>query len=1289
MKVFINPQLMYYNFRLLGTLSILLLIQAPIFGINIESVPAPNSRNIGGFENPNLGTGQFQYWSSSDPTALNSSGYRFTSGTGISNNQAGFTQNNPNAPQGTQVAFIQAATGHVRRSINITKATHYRFSLKAAIRNQSNARKKLRIFVNDIELGEYTINSINYEEQVSLPIFLPVGTHTIKIEGSNFTSGTNYTVLIDDIQLQEMHSWHDPAAWQGGNVPSANDHVIIKSNSIVGFNSNIAVRSIRVEGQLLVAQNRNVYLDCKYLLVTGPDALFQIGQKLTPYTKDAIITLNANRNDLNSSNTTINHSGMGTKFVGAMNSGKIILHGDTKTSWVRLSNTSPVNSSTIRVQKPLNWKIGDQIIIASSRPDWNEAEKRTITDIQDISNNRQSITLNAPLDYPHIGVTKTYTNGSNTWTANLGAEVGMLTHNIKIQGDANSEADNGFGAHSMIMMGASAQVSYVEFFRVGQKSILGRYPFHWHLLANDGEGQHLMNSSIHQSFNRAITIHGTHQTTVERNVCYDHIGHGVFLEDGAEEDNIIKSNLVLLTKRPAPGEELTPSDNQFDVIQNRTPASFWITNPKNTFQGNVAAGTQGTGYWFSFPQKPMGASANDTRFDGIQPHRNPLTLFKGNRAHSCMSGLDVFDQLDENHSIKKNGGWDHSGLHLIENCLWYANDLAIYTGTGRFLSNLNITDNLVFRNNILIENKVGTMFASYNILESSVIVARSGENLYPTTQELFAYRTYDGAGQVRNSHFVGWSDNTANVNLLINTGAGLKHPNHWFTGNTTDAGIPIIKLPNYSTTRSYLAVHTPNHPRDPHLWSVILRDVTGDIGGKANTSIISNHPFQLTGNEHQPSNWTRAYRSDHKFVLATVSYSITAQDRYDLTVTRSKDNTPSSSVLYLKSNFSGSSMSAQLPVIVNDDFVYTYDYESVPAIKRIRITMDDAEVGDHYISKFKNFGKLGGVTVQLQQANIPQHTSYNSLENSNSSGYYLNSRNLFVKLVATQRTQAFVINWTDDSNYPNTAADTDGDLISDTEEVSLGRNPFHAGDLAAEFDFVNGQVPAYLPSFLMSNIDNVTPTGTTLAAVSSSTNGDAKVINNSFDFLAEEVTSFEIRMKASTTTPVQLFFGSNLTPGYSGTRVVNASYTTPGSWQTLTFNVASHPDWDGRIRNLRLDPVSGTNISFEIDYMRANGAIPKTSNNNSNRDKDGGKEVPVNAVTVENAENNLLLFPNPVQDKLTIQGIAPNSIFQIIDINGRVVKSGVLNGNQVEVSTLSKGNYWIQLEEENYPFIKQ
>jgi hypothetical protein len=39
--------------------------------------------------------------------------------------------------------------------------------------------------------------------------------------------------------------------------------------------------------------------------------------------------------------------------------------------------------------------------------------------------------------------------------------------------------------------------------------------------------------SIHHSFQRAVTIHGTHRVNLTRNVAFDILGHTYFFEDGA------------------------------------------------------------------------------------------------------------------------------------------------------------------------------------------------------------------------------------------------------------------------------------------------------------------------------------------------------------------------------------------------------------------------------------------------------------------------------------------------------------------------------------------------------------------------------------------------------------------------------------------------------------------------------------------------------------------------------------------------------------------------------------
>ena len=88
--------------------------------LEIKIAPASLAVLDPGFALPALQAGAFQY----DPptattTAPTGSPWSFTGTSGISSNNSGFTSGNPNAPQGTQVAFLQQY-GSISQSVPVT-----------------------------------------------------------------------------------------------------------------------------------------------------------------------------------------------------------------------------------------------------------------------------------------------------------------------------------------------------------------------------------------------------------------------------------------------------------------------------------------------------------------------------------------------------------------------------------------------------------------------------------------------------------------------------------------------------------------------------------------------------------------------------------------------------------------------------------------------------------------------------------------------------------------------------------------------------------------------------------------------------------------------------------------------------------------------------------------------------------------------------------------------------------------------------------------------------------------
>jgi len=122
------------------------------------------------------------------------------------------------------------------------------------------------------------------------------------------------------------------------------------------------------------------------------------------------------------------------------------------------------------------------------------------------------------------------------------AEVGLLSRNVKFQGDPETSADNQYGAviimHSPGDETTAARIDNIELFNVGQAFILGAYPIHFHMIGTV-HSSYIRNNSIHHAFNRAVTIHGVHHLRVQNNVAYHTMGHTIFIEDAKETKNLI------------------------------------------------------------------------------------------------------------------------------------------------------------------------------------------------------------------------------------------------------------------------------------------------------------------------------------------------------------------------------------------------------------------------------------------------------------------------------------------------------------------------------------------------------------------------------------------------------------------------------------------------------------------------------------------------------------------------------------------------------------------------------
>jgi hypothetical protein len=176
----------------------------------------------------------------------------------------------------------------------------------------------------------------------------------------------------------------------------------------------------------------------------------------------------------------------------------------------------------------------------------------------------------------------------------------------------------GYGAHVMVRNGGRGFVEGVEFFRVGQTNVLGRYPMHF-LLLGDCPSCYFRDSSIHRSYYRCISIHATNQALISENVAFYVTGYCYYFEDGVETGNTMQFNLaahihMIGPSIPSGWGQTTDIYTQSDTLTlpaDVTASGFYITNVGNNVIGNTASGGW-SGFAFPNLPSPVGLSRGIT-----------------------------------------------------------------------------------------------------------------------------------------------------------------------------------------------------------------------------------------------------------------------------------------------------------------------------------------------------------------------------------------------------------------------------------------------------------------------------------------------------------------------------------------------------------------------------------------------------------------------------------------------------------------------------------------------------
>jgi len=243
------------------------------------------------------------------------------------------------------------------------------------------------------------------------------------------------------------------------------------------------------------------------------------------------------------------------------------IFGKPKDSWASLIADCSF-CSTISVDRCEGWKIGDEITIAptggltmeygSGKGDKYVASEAVIRNIQKSNSGSCQVELTEAVSYEHKG--SKHPDGDLMIQAevmNLSRDVRITTpqvfkYNTRPTQNANMVWSNYDGTEQDLwgFQGITTRQAYggqmiMQYTRVDNcgRPYLGYYCLHFHYVGVCPECT-FKGNAITDSNNKAISVHETHQTLVDRNVVFRHRGAFLYLEDGTERDNIISNNVL-------------------------------------------------------------------------------------------------------------------------------------------------------------------------------------------------------------------------------------------------------------------------------------------------------------------------------------------------------------------------------------------------------------------------------------------------------------------------------------------------------------------------------------------------------------------------------------------------------------------------------------------------------------------------------------------------------------------------------------------------------------------------
>lgn len=486
------------------------------------------------------------------------------------------------------------------------------------------------------------------------------GALPIVIGGSGQPHGALELVPLDAVThtVAQSGSWSDSATWDNGRIPASGANIFIPADTVLTIDGDIAARikTIRAAGTLRFDTTRNTTLRVDTIVVEH-DGCLEIGtpnQPVPANVRARVVITNDGPIDRIRDPFAL---GRGILVLGC-----IELNGAETTHVATLASPLVATAREIVLsQIPINWKVGDRLVIAGTTSAANQDEVRTI---QAINGNRVTV---AALSFAHAA-------------PKVGLEVHVvnLTRNVVIESEATAVDRRG---HIMIHHSHESNIAFVELDRLGRTdkrirlndTILnqldqivpgtgtnqrGRYSIHFHRngVGPGSEPVEVRGSVVTDDVGWGYANHSSNVNFIN-NVAYNVAGTA-FMTEAGDEIGSFDGNVAI--RGSGSGEDLNA---RFDLQDfGHEGNGFWFQGAGVSVTNNVAIGQAGHGFiWYTrglfepdlqksdsptdVSTKFLGSNVSDPRIaagaEKIEVYDVPITNFRHNIAYANQWGVSL------------------------------------------------------------------------------------------------------------------------------------------------------------------------------------------------------------------------------------------------------------------------------------------------------------------------------------------------------------------------------------------------------------------------------------------------------------------------------------------------------------------------------------------------------------------------------------------------------------------------------------------------------------------------